>query len=462
MHLTDTIAAISTPYGKGGIAVIRISGAEAIDIADRVFVAASGKQLASIDGGRAVFGEIFEAGNTSSIDDGIATVFRAPRSFTGEDTVEISCHGGILITRRVLSAVLSAGARAAEAGEFTRRAYVSGKLDLSRAEALGNLLDAESDSQLLLARGGMRGILTDKTAEIYDSLKAVLASIYAVIDFPDEDLADMSREQIREVLALACGQTARLADTYRTARAVKEGIATVICGRTNAGKSSLYNLILGYDAAIVTDIEGTTRDILRDTASLGKVTLRLSDTAGIRATDDKVEGIGIDKALREIDNAELVLAVFDASAPLCDEDRAIIGRLKNASKTVIAIINKSDIGTNESAKAELCAAFEHCLPLSAASGEGLDNLSTLVEELFTDGEIDLANDAVVMGARQHSALVRASALLGDTVCELDAGAPLDVCCISVEEAMSAIGEIDGRLIGEEIVSEIFSKFCVGK
>ena len=462
MRLTDTIAAISTPYGKGGIAVIRISGADAIEIADRVFKAASGRALGALEGGRAVFGEIFEAGNKASIDDGIATVFRAPRSFTGEDTVEISCHGGILITQRVLSAILSAGARAAEAGEFTRRAYVSGKMDLSRAEALGNLLDAESDSQLLLARGGMRGILTEKTAEIYEELRAVLASIYAVIDFPDEDLADMSREQIREVLVLACGKVSKLADTYRTARAVKDGIATAICGRTNAGKSSLYNLILGYDAAIVTDIEGTTRDILRDTASLGKVTLRLADTAGIRATDDKVEGIGIDRALREMDNAELVLAVFDASVPLCDEDRAIIGRLQNAGKTVIAIINKSDIGVNKDADVELRASFEHCLPLSAASGQGLDKLTALVEGLFVDGEIDLANDAVVMGSRQYSALVRASALLGDTVCELDAGAPLDVCCISVEEAMSAIGEIDGRLIGEEIVSEIFSKFCVGK
>ncbi|MBR6681336.1 MAG: tRNA uridine-5-carboxymethylaminomethyl(34) synthesis GTPase MnmE [Clostridia bacterium] len=462
MRLTDTIAAISTPYGKGGIAVIRISGADAIEIADRVFKAASGKALASLDGGRAVFGEIFETGRATSIDDGIATVFRAPHSFTGEDTVEISCHGGILITQRVLSAVLSAGARAAEAGEFTRRAYVSGKMDLARAEALGNLLDAESESQLLLARGGMRGILTEKTAEIYDALRSVLASIYAVIDFPDEDLADMSREQIRDVLSISCGKVAKLADTYRTARAVKEGIATVICGRTNAGKSSLYNLILGYDAAIVTDIEGTTRDILRDTAMLGKVTLRIADTAGIRATDDKVEGIGIDRALREIDSSELVLAVFDGSAPLCDEDRAIIGRLKNAGKTVIAIINKSDVGVNTSAKDEICSAFEHCMLFSATSGEGFDKLSSLVEDLFIDGEIDLASDAVVMGARQHSALVRAGALLGDTVCELDAGAPLDVCCISVEEAMSAIGEIDGRLIGEEIVSEIFSKFCVGK
>ena len=462
MHLTDTIAAISTPYGKGGIAVIRISGADALSSADKVFRASSGKALSSLEGGRAVFGEIFEAGNASSIDEGRATVFRAPRSFTGEDTVEISCHGGILVTQRVLSAALTAGARAAEAGEFTRRAYVSGKMDLARAEALGNLLDAESDSQLLLSRGGMRGILTDKTSEIYDDLRAVLASIYAAIDFPDEDLAEMSRDQMRDILTLACGRVAKLADTYRTGRAVKEGIATAICGRTNAGKSSLYNLILGYDAAIVTDIEGTTRDVLRDTATLGKVTLRIADTAGIRNTDDRVESIGIDRALKEIDNAELVLAVFDASAPLCDEDRTIIGRLKNASKNVIAIINKSDKGINADSKAELEASFERCIPLSAASGEGFGKLCALVEELFIDGEIDLANDAVVMGARQHSALVRAGALLGDTVCELDSGAPLDVCCIAVEEAMSAIGEIDGRLIGEEIVSEIFSKFCVGK
>ena len=462
MHLTDTIAAISTPYGKGGIAVIRISGADATEISDRVFRAASGKMLSELSGGRAVFGEIFEPGNPISIDEGIATVFRAPRSFTGEDTVEISCHGGILITRRVLSAVLSAGARAAEAGEFTRRAYVSGKMDLSRAEALGNLLDAESEGQMLLARGGMRGILTDKTSGIYERLRAVLASIYAVIDFPDEDLADMSREQIRDTLVGACAEVAALADTYRTARAVKEGIPTVICGRANAGKSSLYNRILGYEAAIVTDIEGTTRDVLRDTALIGNVTLRLCDTAGIRETEDKVESIGIDKAWREIDGAELILAVFDASAPLTDEDEAIIGRLSGVSGSVVAIINKSDAGVDVGAKARLERAFKHTVTLSASIGTGFDELKSLVEDMFIDGSIDLANDAVVMGARQHSALTRARDLLGDTVCELDMGAPLDVCCIAIEEAMSAIGEIDGRLIGEEIVAEIFSKFCVGK
>lgn len=462
MRLNDTIAAISTPYGKGGIAVIRISGAEAITIADRIFKSASGKKLCELEGGRAVFGEIFESADRPSIDEGIATVFRAPRSFTGEDTVEISCHGGILVTQRVLSTVLSAGARAADAGEFTRRAYVSGKMDLSRAEALGNLLDAESDSQLLLARNGMRGILTERTTEIYENLRSVLASIYAVIDFPDEDLADMSREQIRETLALSCGETARLAETYRTARAVKDGVSTVICGRTNAGKSSLYNRILGYDAAIVTDIEGTTRDILRDTASVGKVTLKLCDTAGIRDTDDKVESIGIDRAWHEIDNAELILAVFDASAPLTDEDEAIIGRLSGLCATVIAITNKSDAGINSDSEARLASAFKYNVKLSAATGSGFEQLTSLIEDLFIDGTLDLSNDAMVMGARQYSSLVRAKELLGDMLCELDEGAPLDVCCISVEEAMSAIGEIDGRLIGEEIVSEIFSKFCVGK
>lgn len=462
MRLNDTIAAISTPYGKGGIAVIRISGTDAISIADKIFKAKSKKPLASVEGGRAVFGEIFEPGQKASIDDAVVTVFKAPRSFTGEDTVEISCHGGILITQRVLSAVLSAGARAAEAGEFTRRAYVSGKMDLSRAEALGNLLDAESESQLLLARGGMRGILTEHTSKIYEDLRSVLASIYAVIDFPDEDLSDMSREQIRDVLANACGETAKLASTYRTARAVKDGIPTVICGRTNAGKSSLYNLILGYDAAIVTDIEGTTRDILRDTASIGKVTIKLCDTAGIRETEDKVESIGIDRAWNEIDNAELILAVFDASAPPSSEDEAIIGRLSGLGTTVIAIMNKSDKGIDTNTVNRVSDVFKHTLPLSAATGEGFDKLCELIEELFIDGTLDLSNDAVVMGARQHSALVRASELLADTLCELDNGAPLDVCCISVEEAMSAIGEIDGRLIGEEIVSEIFSKFCVGK
>jgi len=282
MNLLDTIAAISTPYGKGGIAVIRISGSEAVSVAERMFEPKNKKPLSETPSNRAVYGSIYanKDGERVAIDDGIAVVFRAPASFTGEDTVEISCHGGVLLTQRVLESALLSGARLATAGEFTRRAYINGKMTLTSAEALGELLAASTDEQISLARSGLRGKLSGEISRIYNSLCDVLAAIYAHIDYPDEDLADISREEMLDIANKNLSDLKRLAATYTTGHAVGEGISTAIVGRTNAGKSTLYNLIVGRDAAIVTDIEGTTRDILTESAKLGKITLRLSDTAG--------------------------------------------------------------------------------------------------------------------------------------------------------------------------------------
>ena len=465
MNLLDTIAAISTPYGKGGVALIRISGSEAVAVADKVFKARSGRALCDTEHARVVYGEIFEPqdrdSGVHSIDDVMAVVFRAPRSFTGEDTVEISCHGGVLVTRKVLGAVLLAGARVAEAGEFTRRSYVSGKMKLTEAESLGDLLEARSDSQLTLARSGMKGRLSSRMDQLYESLRDVLTSIYAVIDFPDEDLAEMSRDEMQDELCGVCESIGKLADTYGTGRAITEGIPTVICGRTNAGKSSVYNRILGYDAAIVTDVEGTTRDVLRETAILGRATLTLSDTAGLRDTDDKVESIGIERSLREIDGAELVIAVFDGSREITDEDEKLCERIASSGKSAIALINKSDIVKGE-INAIVANTFEHIVSVSAATGEGFDELADVVDAMFIDGEIDVENDAVVTGARQYAAICGARDILLRTLDDMRAGTSLDACCVGVECAMSALGEVDGRQIGEEIVAQIFSHFCVGK
>ena len=466
MNLLDTIAAVSTPYGKGGVALIRISGDSAIEIADRVFVARSGKRLCECEHAKMVYGEIHmpnDRDRHTGIDDVMAVVFRAPHSFTGEETVEISCHGGILVTKKVLSAVLLAGARAAEAGEFTRRAYVSGKLKLTEAESLGALLEARSESQLALARGGMKGRLSKKMSELYERLRSVLTSIYAVIDFPDEDLSEMSREEMEVHLCEIHEGVEALKATYGTGRAVSEGIPTVICGRTNAGKSSVYNRILGYDAAIVTDVEGTTRDVLRETAIVGKATLLLSDTAGLRDTDDKVESIGIERSIREIEGAELILAVFDASREPTEDDAMLCERIADSGKPSVALLNKSDLGVEPSAKlVELCARFSRTVSVSAATGDGFDELSKVIDDMFIDGDIDMENDAVVTGARQYSALCSCCELLLRAISDMRAGMSLDACCVGVECAMSALGEVDGREIGEEIVAEIFSHFCVGK
>ena len=463
MDLLDTIAAVSTPYGKGGVALIRISGADAISVADKIFKARSGRKLAESEHGKMTYGEIFMPGESDSVDDVMAVAFRSPRSFTGEDTVEISCHGGILVTRKVLSAVLLAGARAAEAGEFTRRAYISGKLKLNEAEALGDLLEARSESQLILARGGMKGRLSDRMGELYSGLRKVLTGVYAVIDFPDEDLSEMSREEMENEIGRVASDVRRLADTYGTGRAVSEGIPTVICGRTNAGKSSVYNRILGYDAAIVTDVEGTTRDVLRETAILGKATLLLCDTAGLRRTDDKVESIGIERSLKEIEEAELVLAVFDGTRAPTDEDVELAKRIGSSGVASIALINKSDICSEQSRELlNLCSTFDKTVSVSAANGEGFDALAAAVEELFIDRDIDIRNDAVVTGARQFAALNSCCELLYRALDDMRRGVSLDACCVGIECAMSALGEVDGREIGEEIVADIFSHFCVGK
>lgn len=460
MKLFDTIAAVSTPYGKGGVALIRISGGDALSIGEAIFSPASKKELHELPHATMVYGSIHRPDGTD-LDDGMAVCFHAPHSFTGEDTVEITCHGGILVTNAVLEAALLAGARAAEAGEFTRRAYVSGKMKLSEAESLGNLLEAQTNTQMRLARNGLRGNLARKTDELYLELREVMTSVFAAIDFPEEDLAEMSREEMIASLESVKGKIARLAKTYGTGRAINEGVATVICGRTNAGKSSVYNRILGYDAAIVTDVEGTTRDVLRENATMGKTLLRLCDTAGLRETEDKVESIGIERTKEEMANAGLILAVFDASQELTEEDLALCREIAERKIPCIALLNKNDLETKGNLS-PIEQSFSYTVCVSAKSGKGFDQLAEIIDSLFIDGEINVETDAVVTGARQYAALKHAEDSLEKALGDLKANIPLDLCCIGIEEALTSLGELDGRELGEEIVAEIFSKFCVGK
>ena len=463
MSLLDTIAAVSTPYGKGGIAVLRISGADAIAVAERVFLPKSKKPLSEYSANRAVYGSIYgcKNGEKIQIDDGIAVLFRAPASFTGEDTVEISCHGGILLTQRVLESILTSGARLAEAGEFTRRAFINGKMSLTGAEALGELLSASSDDQITLARSGLEGRLSAEAERIYISLCDILAAIYAHIDYPDEDLADIPREEMLRVAKENLSALERLSRTYSTAHAIGEGIPTVILGRTNAGKSTLYNRIVGRDAAIVTDIEGTTRDILTETAHLGRVTLRLSDTAGLRETADRVESIGIERARREAENAELILFVIDGSREPDGEDRATVDYINSLDGIKVALINKCDLGRNPELD-PLLASFSLILPISAESGEGFSSLEAEIEKIYIDNELDMGQSAIIANARQNAAVMNAISSLSGAISAIESDLPLEICCVEVENSLSALGEIDGRTVTEDIISKIFANFCVGK
>lgn len=471
MNLTDTIAAVSTPRGKGGIAVLRISGDEALTIADKVFRPKSGAKPSTLAPRLATYGDILSplSGKNADghatehvIDSGMITCFHAPHSFTGENTVEISCHGGMLVTEEVLGAILVAGARPAEAGEFTRRSFVNGKMDLSRAEALSTLLEAQTRGQLALSRAGMQGILSDEIRRIYEDLRSIVGSLYAGIDFPDEDLATLPPDEILTRTRKAHGALDALCRTYSSGKAVNYGIRTVICGRTNAGKSSLYNRLVGHDAAIVTDIAGTTRDVLEENVSVGPVLLRLCDTAGLRESADRVEAIGIEKARAKMKDAELILAVFDASSPFTDEDAALVAQLSALPAATIAIMNKSDLLPRWDAKCLAAFPSENILTLSTGTGDGFAALCARIQTLFFNDSLDLSRDPIVANARQYAALCKAREHLSLATDALENTLTADVACTDLELAMSSLAEIDGRAVTEDIVSEIFSHFCVGK
>lgn len=455
----ETVAAVSTPYGKGGIAVIRISGDEASGIADRVFFPACGKPLSALPFRTEHFGYIMNG--DKKIDSGMAVLFRAPASFTGEDTVEISCHGGILVTELVLAAVFSAGARPAPAGEFTRRAFLNGKLTLSAAEAVADLIDAHSEEMLRLSEANAAGSLAREINEIYAQTQECVAACFVDADFPDEQLSGMNDEELMRRLTSADGRIKSLLSTYRLGRAVSEGIDTVIIGKPNTGKSSLLNMMCGSERAIVTDVAGTTRDVLEERVCVGRVTLRLSDTAGLRPTGDRVESIGVERARRRMQEAELVLAVFDMSSPLDRYDARLIEEVRSLSSCRIAVINKTDLPPKMD-PCQLGDVFDKTVYISAALGTGKEKLFSEIESLYSAGEIDYDTQATVANARQYAALCGAHESLESAIRALRDGAGADIAALDAEAALVRLGETDGRSVSEGVVNEIFGRFCVGK
>ena len=462
-NLTQVIAAVSTPPGKGGVAIIRMSGYGAFEIADKIFLPISGKPFSECTPRMQVYGHIVEDGE--AIDDVLATRFPAPHSYTGEDTVEIGCHGGILVTRTVLEALFRAGATPATAGEFTRRAFINGRLGLTEAEAISDLLEATSREQIRLAGDASRARLNKKIAEIRSNLVSLMSSIYARIDYPDEDLGDFTDGELLARLYNIKEEINRLLSTYRTGRAISEGVSTVICGKPNVGKSSLYNLLSGEDAAIVTDIEGTTRDVLERSLPLGRVMLKIADTAGIREREnmDAVELIGIRKSRDMIAKSELLFAIFDLSREFDSEDELIIKAISESVAPKIALLNKSELERKFDVT-KLGDHFDYTLEISTKENEGeaISELSRIVNSLFTDERLIIGQDAVISSARQHAALTRCLDFLSAAIESLEIGFSQDAASSDVERALGAISELDGRAVSEEIVSDIFSKFCVGK
>ncbi len=454
--MNSVISAVSTPYGRGGVAMIRVSGGGSAEICAKMFIPVSGNPLAEAPSNKAIYGNILYNGDV--IDDGIATVYRAPHSFTGEDTVEICCHGGILITEKVLASTYICGARPAEPGEFSKRAFMNGKMALSEAEAVIDLIDAETTEQLKLARSHTTGVLSGAIQGIREELISLISQIFVYADYPDEDLSDVTPEEALERTKALLKQADKLCQSYETGRIITQGIDTVICGKPNTGKSSLLNALAGHDRAIVTSIPGTTRDTVEEKIALGKLTLNLCDTAGIHQTEDEVEKLGIQRSIDKIENAELIFAVFDGSAPLDDTDSKIIEKLI-PDKTII-IINKGDLGSV--VDEHRFDNFKNILRISAKEQTGIDAIKETVESMYITNMIDYSKDAVLSNPRQFACAQSAKAALINAISALKEGYSADVAAMELELALGALSDLDSRKVSEEVVNAIFSRFCIGK
>lgn len=452
----STIAAISTGQAAGGIGIVRISGENALNVADRIFKSVSGLKLKELSGYKAALGTVFF--EEKPVDEAIATVFRAPKSYTGEDVVELSCHGGLYVTRQVLRAALSAGAVAAEPGEFTKRAFLNGKMDLTKAEAVMSIISAQGEQAKAAALGTLDGLLYRKISGISGELKGLAASLAAWVDYPDEEIEDLPDDKILSVLENAASSLSDLIARFDSGRAVLEGVDTAIVGKPNVGKSTLMNLLTGTEKSIVTEIAGTTRDIVEETAVVGGVVLRLCDTAGLRETDDKVESIGVARAKQKLETATLILAVFDASAPLEEQDKALFPLCKE--KHAIAIVNKTDLPTQLDTNM-LDTVFNKVVYISAKENNGLQSLEQAIAEVLGTAAFD-SSAATLMNERQLACCSAALDAVKEAHDALASGVTRDAVQVCVDSAIESLDTLTGERATESVVNEIFSRFCVGK
>ena len=456
----DTISQIATPHGAGGIGIIRVSGGSALGVARRVFRPAAGGTLGDIAPYTAHYGHIVAADGTV-IDECILLYMRAPHSYTGEDTAELQCHGGAVVLREVLLRTWEVGARPAEAGEFTKRAFLHGRLDLARAEGVMELIAAKSTRAAHAARERLAGAFSHAVTDIRTQILGAVAHIEAGIDFPEDDIPAASAERLAAEIADASAAVRRLLAGADTGRILREGVKTVIVGRPNVGKSSLLNALLGMERAIVTDVPGTTRDIIEEEISVAGIPLRLLDTAGLRAAEDAVEQIGVARTEQHLTDAELILAVFDASEPLTAEDHALLTRLSAAAADIIILCSKEDRPSVLSA-ADFSAVAAPVLRISAQEGTGLDALREEIAAHIVRREGDLSDGALPNKEREIEALRRAEAHLTAAAETLAADLGTDFVSIDLRAAYDALGEILGETVDTDLIDRIFSEFCIGK
>ncbi len=450
-----TIAAIATPLGEGGISVIRISGENAISVADKCFRSVSGKRLAELNGYQALYGKLVDA-DEISLDDAVALVFLSPKSYTGENVVEISVHGGVVSTRQILRRVLACGAVMATGGEFTKRAFLNGKLDLAKAESVIGLITARNEAAVKITQSALDGKISRDINYLLSLLLELSASLAVFADYPDEDIPSLNQESFCSMLNRCKQNCQRLISTYDTGRVIREGISCAIVGKPNVGKSTLMNLLCGSDRSIVTDVAGTTRDVVQNTVNVGGITLNLSDTAGLHSTDDLVEKFGVDKARAQIENSELLLAVFDASTALDKNDSDLLESIKD--KKCIIVLNKTDL-KRQIDKAQF-KGFE-TIEISAKHGTGYDSLSRKITEVCNLHRLS-ADDTVLISERQLDCVRRALEAINEALNSMTAGITLDAVGVCLDDAVAALLELTGQRVTNEVCDEIFKRFCVGK
>ena len=455
---TDTIAAIATALSNSGIGIIRISGDESFSVIKRIFRTKSGKPVNTEESHRVHYGFIYDG--EEKLDEVLVLIMKGPHSYTAEDTVEIDCHGGVWMMKRILETVIRNGARAAEPGEFTKRAFLNGRIDLSQAEAVAGVIQAENDYALKSSVSQLGGSLSRKVKEIREKILYQIAFIESALDDPEHISLDGYGEGLRDVLGPIEAELRRMIDSFENGRVMTEGVSTVIVGKPNAGKSSLMNVLLGEERAIVTDIAGTTRDTLEEKLSLGGITLKVVDTAGIRDTEDVVERMGVDRARKAAAGADLIIYVVDASRPLDENDREIMEFIRD--KKAVVLLNKTDLQVVISPEwlAEECG--QKVIPISAKEETGIDALEEEIRRLFYHGEIRFNDQITITNVRQKAALEEGAASIRLVLQSIAEGLPEDFYSIDLMNAYERLGTIIGEAVEDDLVNEIFGKFCMGK
>ena len=456
---TDTIAAIATAMSNSGIGIVRISGDEALDVADRIFRPKKGsRKVSDMETHTIHYGYVTDGDEV--IDEVMLLIMKAPRSYTCEDTIEIDCHGGVLVMKKILETVLKYGARPAEPGEFTKRAFLNGRIDLSQAESVIDVINAQNELALKSSVSQLQGAVLEKIKAIRAVVLHEIAFIESALDDPEHVSLEGYPEQLHEIMSDAHSKVKKLLDSSDNGKMLKEGINTAIVGKPNAGKSSLLNILVGEERAIVTEIAGTTRDILQEQIQIGGIGLNVIDTAGIRDTEDIVEKIGVNKSREYIEKADLIIFVVDSSTELDENDQEIIDAIQN--KKAIVLLNKSDLNPKTDASVLQTQLSKPILSISAKNNTGIHELETLIEEMFFSGKLSFNDEVYITNIRQKNALAEAQNSLKMVLQSITDGMPEDFFTIDMMNAYEALGTIIGESVGEDLVNEIFSKFCMGK